>query len=210
MAKSVYLTVPNGKGWIHKGVHFATIKILQDPRYKVRHDCPTHTPYVQNLHKCMWDFLDHGEDFWLSMDDDNPPLNNPLDLIDEDLDIVGFPTPVWHSAVPGDRPWYFNALMAVEDGFKPAEILGGLQEVDAIGTGCFMVSRRVIQAMKLDRPFERQWDEKGLTIMGCDYSFCTKAKKRGFRIWVHSDYMCDHFNELPLTEVIKRFAQMKA
>ncbi len=209
LAKSVYLTVPNGKGWIHKNVHFAVLKLLQDRRYKVRHDCPTHRPYVDNLHACMWDFLDHGDDFWLSMDDDNPPLNNVLDLVDEDLDIVGFPTPVWHSLVPGDRPWYYNALMTYEDGFRPANIKEGLQEVDAIGFGCFMLSRRVMLAMKDDMPFMRTWNKNGRVEMGCDYSFCVKAKKRGFRIWVHSEYTCDHFNELPLAEVIKRFAQMK-
>jgi hypothetical protein len=156
----------------------------------------------------MWDFLDNGDDFWLSMDDDNPPLNNPLDLVGEDLDIVGFPTPVWHSKVPGDRPWYFNALREVEDGWKPVEIKGGLQEVDAIGTGCFLIARRVMKAMRLEKPFMRQWKPNGRVDVGCDYSFCQRAKKRGFRIWVHSDYTCDHFNELPLTEVIKRFDQM--
>ncbi len=206
--KSVYLTVPNGKGWIHKLVHFATIKILSDPRYRVRHDCPTHSPYVDNLHACMNDFLEGGEDYWLSMDDDNPPLNNPLDVIDEDKDIVGFPTPVWHSAVPGDRPWYLNALQKVEGGYKPADVAKGWQEVDAIGSGCFMVARRVMEAMKFDKPFMRQWGKDGRVTCGGDYSFCEKAKARGFKIWVHSDYMCDHINELPIKEVVERFGQM--
>ncbi len=200
--------MPNGDAWIHKNVHFAVLKLLQDRRFNIRHDCPTHTPYVDNLHACMWDFLDHGEDYWLSMDTDNPPLNNPLDLVGESLDIVGFPTPVWHSAVPGDRPWYFNAVRKVKGGFKPVKIVGGLQEVDAIGTGCFLVARHVMAAMKMDQPFARRWLPNGRVDMGGDYSFCTKARERGFRVWIHSDYMCDHFNELPLTEVINRFGQM--
>ncbi len=213
MPTRVYMTVPNGDAWIHKMVHFATIKVLADPRIRtgelsIRHDCPTHTPYVDNLHACMWDFLDNGDDFWLSMDDDNPPLANPLDLVAEDLDIVGFPTPIWHSEVPGDRPWYFNALVKVEDGYKPADIKPGLQEVDAIGCGCFLIARRVLQVMKMEQPFARQWTPKGRAEVGCDYSFCTKAKAHGFRVWVHSDYMANHFNELPLIEVIQRFAQM--
>jgi hypothetical protein len=156
----------------------------------------------------MNDFLDHNEDYWLSMDDDNPPCKNPLDMVSEDRDIVGFPTPVWHSAVPGDRPFYLNALRKVEDGYKPVDIIDGWQEVDAIGSGCFMVSRRVMQALRYDKPFMRQWGKDGRVTLGGDYSFCEKARARGFRIWVHSDYICDHFNELPLNEVIMRFGQM--
>lgn len=205
---SVYITQPNGNGWMHKSVHFALCRILGDRRYRVRHDAPTHRPYVDNLHRCMHDFLDGGEDFWLSIDDDNPPQNNPLDLIDLDLDLVGLPTPVWHSAVPGDRPWYFNALDAVGDGWKPHESCEGLQEVDAIGSGCFIVSRRVMLALRDQQPFMRQWRSDGTVEVGCDYSFCRKVKAAGFRIWAHFDYLCEHFNELPLLEVIHRFGQI--
>ncbi len=113
----------------------------------------------------MNDFLDHDEDYWLSMDDDNPPCRNPLDMVDEDKDIIGFPTPVWFSPVPGDRPWYLNALRKVEDGYKPVEVIDGWQEVDAIGSGCFMVARRVMEAMRYDQPFARQWGKDGRVIL---------------------------------------------
>lgn len=207
----VYLTQPNGSAWVHKLVHFAICRILADQRVAIRHDCPTHSPYVDNLHACMNDFLNGGEDFWLSMDDDNPPTKNPIDLVELDLDVVGFPTPVWHSAVKGDRPWYFNALTKVgEEGYKPLpnERCKGLQEVDAIGSGCFMVSRRVMLALKDQQPFMRQWGKDGRVIKGGDYSFCDKVKAAGFRIWAHFDYICDHFNELSLLETIKSFNMM--
>ena len=208
---SVYVTVPNGSGWIHKKVHFALCRILSDGRYRVRHDCPTHSPYVHNLHKCAEDFLNGGEDFWLSMDDDNPPLNNPLDLVELDCDVVGLPTPVWHSGVPGDRPFYFNALDEVEDGFVPLppERWQGLQEVDAIGSGCFLVSRRVVAELEWDQPFMRQWDKRGMVTMGGDYSFSQKVRAAGFKIFAHFDYQCEHLNELPLQEVIQSFALMQ-
>jgi hypothetical protein len=159
----------------------------------------------------MNDFLDHGEDFWLSMDDDNPPQNNPIDIVDLDLDVVGFPTPVWHSAVVGDRPWYFNALMKVgEEGYRPldGDRCKGLQEVDAIGSGCFMVSRRVMLALKDQQPFMRQWLPNGRVDKGCDYSFCDKVKAAGFKVWAHFDYICDHFNELSLLETVRSFGAM--
>ncbi len=208
MKKSVYITVPNSDGWIHKNVHFAIMKMFMDGRYKIRHDCPSHKPYVYNLHKCMWDFLNSNEDYWLTIDTDNPPINNPLDLIEFDCDVIGCSTPVWHNAVKGDRPWYFNALDRKEDGYIPHTICDGLQEIDAIGSGCLLIARRVIIALKDKQPFARQWNKHGLVNVGCDYSFCEKAKKEGFKVWTHYDYQCMHFNEIELGEVIRAFGDM--
>jgi hypothetical protein len=206
---SVYLTCPNGSAKVHKHVMFAFIKILGDKRHRVRADAPTHSPYVNNLHHCMKDFLDGGEDYWLSMDDDNPPRKNPLDLIELDCDLIGLPTPVWHSAVKGDRPYYFNAMDRVPEGFKPHEPCEGLQEVDAIGSGCFIVARRVMLALRDDQPFARQWNADGTVHIGGDFSFCDKVKAKGYRIWAHYGYPCDHFNTLSLLEVIESFQAMK-
>lgn len=205
----IYITVPNGKGWMHKSVHYAICKMLGDKRFQIRHDCPTHSPYVNNLHECMHDFLKGSEDYWLSIDTDNPPSNNPLDLVEFDCDLIGCPTPVWHNAVPGDRPWYWNALDEVDDGFKPHTPCTGLQEVDAIGSGCFMVARRVMYKLQNDQPFMRIWGNDGLVKMGGDYSFCQKVRKNDFRIWAHYDYPCHHFNELDIMEVIKAVQGMK-
>lgn len=208
---SVYITVPNGNGWLHKLVHFAICKILADHRYQIRHDCPTHSPYVNNLHHCMEDFLGGGENYWLSIDTDNPPINNPLDLVKYDCDLIGLPTPVWHNAVKGDRPWYFNALDWDKEvqAYRPHESCEGLQEVDAIGSGCFLVARRVILKLKDQQPFMRIWNSDGTVEMGGDYSFCRKVKKAGFRVWAHYDYLCHHFNELNLLEMIRAFQGMK-
>lgn len=214
--QSVYVTVPNGNGWIHKTVAISLLRLQSDRRYKLRMDLPTHTPYVNNLHHCMNDFLDNGrEDYWLSFDDDNPPQRNPLDLVEFDCDLVGFPTPVWHSAVKGDRPFYLNALDVQLDekgdveGWKPHENAQGLQEVDCIGSGCFLVSRRVLQKLRYDHPFSRTWNEDGTVKFGGDFSFCKKVKDAGFKIHAHFDYLCEHMNELPLIEAITAFSAMK-
>ncbi len=207
---SVYITVPNGKGWLHKHVHFAVCRMLGDRRHRIRHDCPTHSPYIHNLHKCMHDFLAGGEDFWLSMDDDNPPTRNPLDLVEFDCDLVGLPTPVWHNVVEGDRPYYLNALDRKADGYVPHEPCDGLQEVDAIGSGCFLVARRVMMALKGEQPFMRSWGKDGLVELGGDYSFCRKVKAAGFKVWAHYDYTCLHFNEIEVGEVVRAFGAVYA
>lgn len=209
----VLVTVPNGDGWLHKHVVFAVVRCLQTPWCEVVLQCPTWTPYEHNLNRCAAEVLDHGYDYWLSMDADNPPTGNPLDLVRDDLDLVGFPTPVWHDAVPGDRPWYFNALDAVEEqepsgiAWRPHEPCVGLQEVDAIGSGCFLVAARVLR--RLTPPwFMRQYDRRGFVERGHDYLFSQAVKAAGFRVWADFDCVCQHFNELDLLSVIKAFCAM--
>lgn len=202
---SIYITIPNGKGWVHKLAMFAVIKMLQDKRYRVRFDAPTHSPYVNNLHHCKEDFLENGDDYWLTFDADQAPINNPLDLIEFDCDVISCPTPVYHNAVPGDRPWYFNALDIKDNGYTPHTDCNGLQEVDAVGSGCLLIARRVMLKLRDQQPFMRQWNKDGTVEVGGDYSFCRKAKAAGFRIWAHFDYPCMHMNELNLLEVISSF-----
>lgn len=206
----VYLTVPAGRGWLHKHVHFAILRMMIDGRYSVRHDCPTHSPTVNSLHKTMWDFLDGGEDYWITMDDDNPATRNPLDLIALNKDIIGLPTPVWHNAKPGDQPYYWNALKAAtkEVGWRPNDNCDGLKEVDAVGGGCLVLSRKVCETMKDMQPFSREWLPDGTVHLGWDYRFCDRAKQLGFQIWTHYDYPCLHFNEIEVTEIIRAFAEM--
>jgi hypothetical protein len=212
----VLLAVPNGSGWLHKHVHFATIRLLQDKRVEIEHIAPTHSPYVNNLHLIQQDFLARDFDFLISIDDDNPPFNNICDLVLLDKDVIGCPTPVWHCSADqhetGERPYYYNALIEVENGYRPVDSFPGfkpegLQQVHAIGSGCMVIARRVLEA--IDAPFMRVWNQKGIVDTGGDYAFCKRAREKGFKIFAHFDYPCRHFNELELNEVIKAFMSMK-
>lgn len=201
----VYLTVPNGEGMMHKSVHFAVIRLLQDPRFNIRHDCPTHRPFENNLHHCIQDFLKGGEDFWLSIDNDNPPTANVLDRVLDDLDFVGFPTPVYHNTLNGERPWYWNAYKkhSEKEGYNEWPVQSGLQNVDAVGTGCFLASRRVMAHPLMAAPFLRRCDDEGRVIRGNDIAFCERAKMAGFDIWADFDRPCEHFVTIPMIETIK-------
>ena len=44
----------------------------------------------------------------------------------------------------------------------------------------------------MKHPFENVYDEDGVKTLGNDFHFCQKAKKLGFRVWVHLDYVADH------------------
>lgn len=204
----ILVSVPN-TGWIHKHVSFATDRLLMDQRHKTRIIRPTHNPYENNLHHIVNEFMAGDYDFWLNIDADNPPINNPLDLVALDCDIVGLPTPVWHSKKKGDRPVYWNGYDAVGDAYKEHEPRLGLQEVDAVGTGCLLIARRVFEEPEMRKaPFQRQYYEDGRVYKGNDISFCEKAREQCFSIWCHYDYPCLHFNELEINETVGAFRSL--
>lgn len=198
--------------YLHKGVVFASWKLLSDKRYELLPIIPQWNPFENNLNKIVKDFINGGHDYWLSIDADNPPMQNPLDLIELDLDIVGYPTPVWHYSgdKPGERPIYYNAYDYVPEkgAYKEHLPFDGLQRVDAIGTGCFMVARRVFEDPDMIGSFMRQWHPDGTVNKGNDISFCEKARIQGWQIWAHYDYLCQHFNNLELNEVGHAFRNL--
>lgn len=207
--KKVLVSIPN-TGYVHKLVSLTTNKLLVDSRYNCTIIYPTHNPYENNLHHIVNEFMEGDYDFWLNIDSDNPPIRNPLDLVACDLDIVGLPTPVWHftEEVHGERPMYENAYKYVPEKGAYAEwdVKEGLQKVDAVGTGCLLIARRVFGHPEMRKaPFQRTYNEDGTVDKGNDISFCERATENGFNIFAHYDYRCMHFNELELHEVARAF-----
>lgn len=206
----ILVTVPT-TGWIHKKVVFTLLALSKDPRVTIM--LPTHRPFENNLHHIIKDILtvDKYSDVthWLSIDADNPPLRNPLELIKYDKDVMGLPTPVWHwKGKKEERPIYWNVYRdsKTEDGYNEWVPRDGLTRVDAIGTGCFIVARRVIEHPKMQGCFQRKFNPDGTVDTGNDIAFCERAKENGFEVWTHFDYPCDHIMELSLHEVIKAHA----
>jgi GT2 family glycosyltransferase len=176
---------------------------------------PSHIPFENNLHHIIADFMEGDWDYWLSFDADNPPMRNPLDLVELDKDIIGCPTPVWHydrkNIKKGERPIYYNGYKFVsdEEGYTEWADKKGLQKVDAIGTGCFLISRRVFENPEMRKaPFLRKTYPDGIVEKGNDISFCERAKENGFEIYMHYDYLCHHFCELDLNEIAEAFINL--
>lgn len=199
----VLITVPN-EHWIHRQVVAVVCRLLlHDRRYQLDVRFPAAKPYENNQHQIVREFLHEGFDFWLSMDSDNPPIRNPLDLIALDRDVIGLPTPVWHWKGGGDheRPIHWNAYRydAEADAYREYLPRDGLQQVDAIGTGCFVIARRVFEHPAMQRgAFTRKLLPDGVVDRGNDFSFSERAREAGFALWCHFDYPCRHFNEIDL------------
>lgn len=211
MNKSVLITVTN-QHWIHKHVVHKLLLLQQDRRYKITISMPSHKPYENNLNHIVIDFINKNYDFWLNIDSDNPPLKNPLDLINLNKDIIGLPTPIWHYlGKKKERPIYWNAYDydPQEKAYREHKNRHGLQKVEAIGTGCFLMHKRVFQKLEMrEQPFLRSWNKQGIMKKGNDIAFCEKARENGFTIYCHYDYPCDHFSELSLNETINAFRNL--
>jgi GT2 family glycosyltransferase len=143
--------------------------------------------------------LDKGYDYFITIDHDVVPTKNPIDLVMLKLDVVGFACPQWNLS---DKkfPIYLVAMDKVPDGYKEHKQKQGLQEVDAIGSGCLCLSSKVLKAIKA--PFVRKWDDNGIAITGLDFYFCEKAKELGFKVYCHYDYLADHFKEISLLSAL--------
>jgi len=98
-----------------------------------------------------------------------------------------------------------SSLWPEKDAYREHQEKRGLQKVDAVGTGCFLVHKRVFNKEMQKAPFQRQYHEDGRVNKGNDISFCERARKQGFKIFAHYDYPCMHFNELELNEVCRAF-----
>lgn len=193
---SVLVVIAN-QGWLRKEVAIVLMNMSHDPRYKLKFYFPDYKPYENGLAHAAQQVLKDGWDYMLIIDDDNPPEKNPLDLIELDKDIIGLPTPAWNNV--DEFPIYWVVMRKVADGWKPVQYGDGLEEVDAVGSGCMLVHRRVLEAGCV---FKREWDSNGIMKTGVDFHFCEQAKDKGFKIYAHWDYPCAHFKELNLTEVL--------
>lgn len=210
--KNVLVTVCN-TGTIHKHVVMTLLQMERDKRHNITILLPQHRPYENGLNKIVKEFLEGDYDYWLNMDSDNPPAprSDPLSCVDLDLDIIGFPTPVvfMKDDTPHDYPTYLNAMDYRDDavngwGWNPTQVVAGLKAVDAVGSGCMLIARRVLEGM--EKPlFMREWDEDGIVQRGHDFLFCKHAKEQGFNVYCHFDHPCRHFITTDIGDLIRGF-----
>jgi len=135
----------------------------------------------------------------LFIDSDTVPLDNPLSMVELNLDIVGGVYPIW-------RRHHFEwlAMNRTSDGRYntiPSDKRKGVVECDGIGSGCMMIKREVLQSIKA--PFIDKIREDGRREVGHDYYFCERAKKKGYKVYSNWDILCDHVKEVPLISIVQ-------
>lgn len=161
-------------------------------------------PSEHNRNFIVKEFLKTEYDYLLTIDEDVAPPVNVLDLAKLGKDVIGAVCPQWKE---NDLMWVVLDKTGGEYRQVKPDDREGLREVAAVGSGCLIMSRRVLKKVKA--PFMRKWNKDGLTELGLDLHFCEKAKAVGFKVWAHWDYICGHYKKIDLLKIYYLLAKNK-
>lgn len=133
-----------------------------------------------------------------------PPMNVIQSLYDRNADIVSANYPLYiekyiHSSGfkrdPENKEYY------------PLPYTGtGYHEVDAIGLGCALIKREVLEKAVYEACFSMRYAMKdGIFKMADsdDITFSKVCKKLGFKIFIDLDQHCDHYKTVSLAGIIE-------
>jgi len=153
------------------------------------------TNAVTARNQCVYECLngDYTHLFFMDSDMIFPPKTLER-LLKHDLDMVGgfyvrkrnefYPT----AFKLGERP----------NGKYRAEWINDLREVEAIGTGCLLIKRKVLEAVGCPW-FEYKWNgEPTGKMITEDLVFCDKVKRLGFKIYCDGTIKCGHVGDMIL------------
>ena len=196
----LYLAILN-KGWIRREIVSDLLPAMQSmDGVKVTLENPKKTwdhPISSNRNKIVKRFLQTDNDYLMMLDDDIVPLSNPARYVFADKDVIGFPAKVRQ----GDRQlnWVAYVLRPDRHEYSPVDFTKvssdiGLLKVDAVGTGCILIKRNVLESIKA--PFHIHFDEDGILTMGTDFAFCERVSEAGFEIFTAPKCVCEHIKEL--------------
>lgn len=161
----------------------------RERRFRIMLGISEAQPVANNRNRIAWKMLADGADYVLMIDSDTVPRGfNPLDYVENDLDVLGFPNPTWRANDECPISW-FPA--------PPSD--AGLVEVEEMGGGCLLIARRVLEHPAMRGPFLDFWDADGLRIESEDQSFCRRAREAGFKVWCAMDRPIAHFKPVELT-----------
>jgi len=195
--KGVYISVLN-QGELRRELSKLLNDFQHSDRYRILIDYPIEKPITQNRNTIVQNFLARKDfDYLMMIDDDIVPPPEILDLVDFQKDII---VPLMFT-FQGKKIIHL-AMNRNKDGKQvmvDIEKKKGLIEIDSTGTGCIIISRKVLEAVKF--PFKNEYDADGIKKTGLDFNFCTKAKKLGFKVWVHLNYIASHYATIDLKDI---------
>ncbi len=203
--KKIYLAILN-QGSIRIELVQLLLELERANEYQIIMDLPCEKPIAHNRGMIVKKFLEGDSDFLIMLDGDIIPPLDFLNLTKYDADIIG--GTCFGFKGDGIVPLVVQKLPKkyIKNKTKEYKVLEtkdphGIKECDAIGTGCIVISRRVLEALKDDAPFVNEYDKQGLRMVGLDFNFCRKAQKKGFKVYAHLDYVCSHWTEMDLRQI---------
>jgi len=195
----IYLAIYT-TGWVKKELSLALIQWLRKTEHEVFIDFIEVEPNEHARNSTVKRFLESDNEYLLQIDNDVLPANNPLDLVKLEKDVIS--CPVWiyqHKLFLNIYRYDENKEFLIPVDYESNKN-NGLIEIDSTGTGVLLCSRKVLE--RIDKPFEREYDEKGIATYGLDLYFSKKVKDAGFKIFSHLDYVGKHYKMIDLSNFI--------
>lgn len=200
----IFVAIPSLTGNMRIELTVLLMKMLFNGKYFVKIYMEQGKPIDFLRNKIVKIFLaenqisDEKYDYLLFIDDDIVPPENILDMIELKKDIISAVCFTFLQDEPlalilnkTNNPFVDGYIQSKKINKK--EII----ECDAVGTGCLLIKREVLE--KIESPFEFRIEND--VIKGEDYNFCEKAKKLGYKIFVDTTKICSHFNNIDLKKI---------
>jgi hypothetical protein len=202
-APRVFIAVPTRDmtaGAVCRGLAMLLVDLARRPEDHIIDIVPGYpVDRVRNL--ICKRFLESDAEYLLMIDDDTVPPPTVLDMARHDKDVVGalcyayLPALGYYSvAYPAGNRDLKAPRLGIGDQIEHT----GLIEVELVGTAGLLVHRRVLEA--LEPPyFEMLLDDDRLFIKDSeDFTFCRKARRAGFSVWLDTDQPCSHVKALDM------------
>jgi hypothetical protein len=211
--KKLYVAILS-KGWWRSEIGFEVLPaMLRTENVQITLRNPRKcwaVPHYNNRNIICRDFLQTDCDFLLMMDHDIVPLSNPAELVLANKDIIGMPAKIrqkgktlnWSAYMKHpDKKEYAPVDFARVDSTVDLLKLNERSNMGAVGTGCILIKREVLEKLKPPY-FLEEIDENGIVTTGEDFYFSQKADKAGFEIFTTPRRLCEHFHETGLYDIL--------
>jgi len=206
----VHVVTPD-QGWVRIEQRGFMLQLAHEKRFEVVVAHSRAKPIPMNRNKIVKQFLGTPQDhkFLFMLDADVVPRGNPMDYVEDNLDVVIFPCPLWTGGDSGEPPiiWNITSLNPPPRGERTIPITSRLLEIQRGGTGAILIARRVLEHPDMCPPFIDRMDDWGARNKGHDVDFCDRVRAAGFKVWAALRCPCSHYKDVDLflvDELLKR------
>lgn len=204
----IYVAILND-GWVHTAVAFSICPdMFKIPGVSIVMEDPSitwHRPISSNRNKIVQRFLTSDCAYLLMMDADVIPLHNPIEMVFAGKDVIAMPIKIRQSGLVMEWTSYIKYqvgegysygsvnLDAIDDNYS-------ILQVDAVGTGCILIKRGVLEGIKA--PFNCKYNDDGICTTGTDIAFCERVKEKGFEVYTTTHKVCEHIKKVGLLQTM--------
>lgn len=197
----IFIAIPCGDGFIHGELAMRLIEYTHNSNYSVKIKLyPNLSPLDNARNVAVKEFLEDYFDYLLFIDDDIIPPPGCLDeLLKANKEVI---SPLCMTMKAGDDgiPFPMPVAMRYDENKQYRPYYGkGVEEVDAMTGGMFLVKREVYE--KMERPFAFTYHKNGLVIYSEDFYFSQQCQKLGYKLYTNFSLLCKHIRQIDVRAI---------